>query len=453
MPVTGITAALSTFGKDEAVVHYFMTIWPLIESILEAFSKTTRLPIFVYVNDVNIFQSSIGAMPPFCAAMLGAPTTAARCIDDGARRARGDEPEVMKGLELCHAGMLNGRCIRTTCIGSLAVLFGARRATSPEADRRRQEVIRLAEQDDAAVARDLLTAEAADRDALEISLSDSNLMTAITEVVARLIDATVGFRVLTINMAHEISLVMLGLGLLSKEMGSLMTKREQSGTAESILARVAQRQQHIDSETRLGLYVVRNFLSYSSETRYGEVVRPQFTLLDIGALLREMIDLYERHAAARDITFDLSQLASLPRVHGSDMELRRLFHNILSNAVKYSYHSVGSSRRTVRIRSKVPYDPGFRSRRFAISFETYGLGLSKDELKSAFEAGFRGRQAIAEVPVGAGIGLSEAFKIMRVHKGSIRIRSEEVHRDADGRPTYLTIVDTIFPMSTGAPQS
>ncbi|MDT7687242.1 MAG: hypothetical protein QOE46_1, partial [Acidobacteriota bacterium] len=118
---------------------------------------------------------------------------------------------------------------------------------------------------------------------------------------------------------------------------------------------------------------------------------------------------------------------------------------ILNNAIKYSYHSIATAHRTIRIWSKVPFDPGFHQRRFSLVFENYGLGLTREEQRQVFRPGFRGKQAVAEVPIGAGIGLSEAHKIMRVHLGEIKFSSKELFEDGSGEPTYKTTVELIFP--------
>jgi two-component system sensor histidine kinase EvgS len=159
----------------------------------------------------------------------------------------------------------------------------------------------------------------------------------------------------------------------------------------------------------------------------------------------DMIDLHKRYAETKSISFDVGDLGDLPKIFGSEMEISRLFHNILNNAIKYSYHSVSAAQRTIRIRPKIPYDPGFRRRRFSIIFENYGLGISKSEGVSVFKPGVRGEQAIAEVPNGSGIGLSEALKIMQLHNGEIKIRSVKLHESSAGQHTYLTEVELIFP--------
>jgi signal transduction histidine kinase len=180
-------------------------------------------------------------------------------------------------------------------------------------------------------------------------------------------------------------------------------------------------------------------------------VKPRFEKLHLESVLREMAEIHELFAATKGISISVESLSDVPLILGSEMEIRRLFHNVLNNAIKYSYHSVPNAQRVVKIRSKVPYNPGFAGQKnFALTFENYGLGITESEMRSIFEAGFRGRQAMAEVPIGAGIGLAEARKIMKVHGGRIKLRSTPLHEGTDGTPTYLTTVDLIFPYEGAA---
>jgi signal transduction histidine kinase len=199
-------------------------------------------------------------------------------------------------------------------------------------------------------------------------------------------------------------------------------------------------------ECRLALFIVHNFLSHLSDHKYHEVVRTVSGTVNLGSLVREMLELYEPQAQRKGTSFETVGLDALPpTIRGHELEIRRAIHNVLNNALKYSYHSVGEARRTIRVRARAPYDPGFRERRLALQFENYGLGLSAEERRSALKPGFRGRQARAEVPLGSGIGLSEVAKIMKMHGGEVRIQSRELPPTRDGTATYLTAVDLIFP--------
>ena len=151
-----------------------------------------------------------------------------------------------------------------------------------------------------------------------------------------------------------------------------------------------------------------------------------------------------RSASGKGITIVCAEAPDKLWVRGVQAELSRAIHNVLSNAVKYSYHSTDYRHREIRMWWKVPYDPGFRAQRFSLTIQSYGLGVTQEEMKQIGKPGFRGKQAIAEMPIGSGIGLSEVKKIMALHAGEMKFRSQELHRGS-GEPTYLTEVELILP--------
>jgi signal transduction histidine kinase len=443
MSTTDLTLALQETSNDEALARHLLVVWPVVESILDAFSKATELPIFVFLNDKLVFRSPLVTMPTLCQKMLGSPDTELLCVADGSRRAKKDEPEISEGVQLCHAGMVNGRKEIETGIGTMVVLFGSKKSDSSEAIERRQKLIEKSKRFSPTISDDLRKASVEKTTSDSIDDRDIGLMDAISDILEQLFSATVGFRSLTINMAHELSVMMLAMGLLTGELGDDMRELQSFLTGDQ-LKDIPNTPALIYAQCRLGLYIVRNFLSHASETRYSEVVSPRFRVINLKDILEEMIELHRLSALRKGVLIDYEELDELPEFVGSDMEIRRLFHNVLNNAIKYSYHSVPSAQRTIRIRSKVPYDPGFRRQRFSIVFENYGLGLAEEEMKKVFQPGFRGQQAVAEVPIGAGIGLSEAIKIVKAHYGEIKLSSKKLFQDHN-RTTYLTSIEVIFP--------
>lgn len=449
-----ITKALDASVKDDAVARHFLVVWPVIEAILQAFSKANDLPIFAYINGQLIYHSSLEAMPQFCSLMLSSQETGSRCVDDGRRRAAKLEPDFEESIQLCHAGLLNGRREIDTGVGLLVILFGAKSSVGESALLRRSNVIETVAKQNAELSGKLKEASSTEgNQGTSIDSNDIALMEAITTILQRLLNATVGFRTQTINMAHELSLMMIGMGLWMDEMNVIVNNFHELPDAKSLTKDLIDTQSRIYTQCRLGLYIVRNFLSHASETRYNEAIKINFGRVDLKETLLEMVDLHSLYAAQKGVSFDSSGLNDLPSITGSDMEIRRLYYNVLNNAIKYSYHSIPNIQRTIRIRSKVPYDPGFKKRRFAISIENYGFGLTKEEISNVFKPGFRGHRAIAEVPIGSGIGLSEALKIIKAHKGEIRLASKELYEDEQGIGTYLTTVDLIFPYTIESPAS
>ncbi|MGH9799866.1 MAG: sensor histidine kinase [Blastocatellia bacterium] len=446
-----LNKALQDSAKDDPTITTFLGVWPNIESILTAFADATELPLFVYLNDINVYSSPVSSMPPFCREMLNS-NQSGRCYEDGARRAKREEPETDKGVQLCHAGMANGRReISIGGIGKLTILFGAKKAVDPDARARRKTLIQLIGNEDRELAERLEQANAADDKVELIADHDSRLMNAISSTIEKLLDATVGFQARATSMAHELSLMMLVVKYETEKLPYLLEDfTAQYPEHSPIVAELAEAGTSVYRQSQLGLYIVRNFLSNASEKTYKKVVRPQFSTISIGKVLTEMVELHKTQAAAKGINFEANGVENLPKIKGSEMELRRLFFNILNNAIKYSYHSTTSAKRYIKIKTKVPYDPGFQERRFAVSIENYGLGLLPNELHEIFKPGFRGKQAQEEVPTGSGIGLSEAVKIMRAHGGKMKFRSEAQHKGVEGMVTYLTTVDLIFPYDSGS---
>jgi signal transduction histidine kinase len=446
-----IVQALTESAKDDALVRQFIGVWPDIESILEAFSEATKLPTFVFFNNMHIFQSSLATMPPFCHAMLNSTQTRELCMGDGQLRLSGAVPymETTRSIQMCHAGMLNERREIETGIGTLTIFFGSKKSREPEAVNRREQLIQLTAASDASLSERLRVAADTETNSTdEFDTHDLELMSAITDIVQQLINATAVFRFLSINMAHELSLTLLNLGLISREIDALMGEAEELLPSGARRERLQSIREMVFTQCRLGLYIVRNFLSHASETRYREVVRPQFQPINLVKLLDETIRLHQFHAAEKLVEFE-NEIKELPNIIGVDMELRRLFSNIINNAIKYSYHSIPNAQRIIRVRSKVPYDRRPGHMRFAITFENYGIGLTEEERRKIFKPGFRGKQAINEVPIGSGIGLSEAEKIMRLHMGFIKLQSKELYKDQEGVATYLTTVDLVFPYTPG----
>src|SRR5580658_4074115 len=273
----------------------------------------------------------------------------------------------------------------------------------------------------------------------------TNLLKAVVTMVRRLFEAEVGVHMLAGNMAHEIALLLSGTGIAIKTIEIELAALKEKALPSAELKTLEEAHQQVLIESRLGLYLVRNFLSASSSTKYSRVVPMRSQRFAIGDILNEMLELYKRMAVRRGIEIRQIEVGPLPELRGDPDEIRRALHNVLNNALKYSYRSGPSAERHIRIRTKVPYDPGFRKARFGIEISNYGLGVSDDEQRKVFQHGFRGYQAVQEVAPGSGIGLSEVQKIMSAHGGMAKFASKLVHETGDGEQTYLTTVTLILP--------
>ena len=133
----------------------------------------------------------------------------------------------------------------------------------------------------------------------------------------------------------------------------------------------------------------------------------------------------------------------MPLVRIERNSFERILNNILSNAIKYSYHGItlddGERRqRAIRIWCRPRHD--LEGRMCMIAIQNYGIGIEAYETARVLEPGYRGRLAKREVQIGTGLGLSEAVKILKIHGGYLSFRSRVVHGE-----TYLTTVRIILP--------
>lgn len=123
--------------------------------------------------------------------------------------------------------------------------------------------------------------------------------------------------------------------------------------------------------------------------------------------------------AARDVKVLADQkkiTISLPpgvsaKIKGDENQIRRLFLNLLDNAVKYTPDG-GSV--TVDIADDHPY--------VRISFTDTGIGIPPEELPHIFDRFFRVDKSRGSVGFGLGLSISKA--IAEAHKGRIEVKSE-----------------------------
>jgi signal transduction histidine kinase len=457
MQTVNIEKILAEEIKDDSLSRHFIPIWSEIMRILDAFAMSTNLPIFVYFFNRMVYSSSVSSMPAFCQKMLNNPNTLVKCCDDGLIRAYSENENEDKSFLMCHAGMLTIRRELDTGIGTMIMLVGAKPSSILEAKEKRKEYLKLIQKKSnkhielgRVETKINLTKELTENQSMDFPKLEMDLLSAIIKLIQELLTATIGFQFHTINMSHELTLMLDGLGLTTARTQRLLEKARLSSNMDdeevAILDKAISNQKNIYQECRLGLLIVRNFLSHVSETRYKEVYSPRLTPINLHKLLVDIISLYQIKADSKKISIITENLSQLPEVYGIDLELRRLFHNVLNNSIKYSYHSVSEVNRTIKVGCNVPYDPGFSKPRFAVYFENYGLGFTSKEKQQIFQPGFRSQQARDEVPIGAGIGLSEVRKIIELHRGEIKINSKEVHLDIKGKKTYLTRVTLIFPV-------
>lgn len=135
------------------------------------------------------------------------------------------------------------------------------------------------------------------------------------------------------------------------------------------------------------------------------------TAIPLDELLEDLLDLYIPQAEQRQITlkFDLTANAL---VAGDAHELKRLFANLLTNALKYTpVHGA------VTLTSMTKQDD------VIVSVQDTGIGIAPEQLSFVFDRFWRADQARSYHNEGAGLGLSIAQTIAQKHAGTITVQS------------------------------
>ena len=132
--------------------------------------------------------------------------------------------------------------------------------------------------------------------------------------------------------------------------------------------------------------------------------------MDLLAELEETVLLFRERASREGLTVDYIENIYLPPIIGDPARLKQVFINVMDNAIKYSNPS-GVIHVEARLFGSI----------IKIVIRDNGVGISPDALPHVKERFFR---ANATRP-GSGIGLALADEIVRLHGGTLDIRSEE----------------------------
>ena len=134
--------------------------------------------------------------------------------------------------------------------------------------------------------------------------------------------------------------------------------------------------------------------------------------VDVAAVAADCCEIARVVAAERQITIEL-QILERPTIQGSALHLRRVFLNLVENAIRYS--PPGG---TVQVRVAREGD------RVVATIEDQGCGIDPADLPHVFEPFYRADPARARETGGTGLGLAIADQVVRAHGGRIDVASQ-----------------------------
>jgi signal transduction histidine kinase len=132
----------------------------------------------------------------------------------------------------------------------------------------------------------------------------------------------------------------------------------------------------------------------------------------IAALLRDVVAAAEGMAQPAGVAIELDLADNLPAVSGDEAALRRVFQNLVGNAVKY-----GAGARWVGVGAS------FTNGHVEVSVSDRGIGIAAAEQARVFDPFYRAPGVVAAQIQGAGLGLSLVKRIVEAHAGQVTLRS------------------------------
>ncbi len=134
--------------------------------------------------------------------------------------------------------------------------------------------------------------------------------------------------------------------------------------------------------------------------------------IPLDELLEDLVDFWEPQAVSKEIILK-SEISTEVFIKGEAIQLKRLFSNLLQNALYYTPKGG-----TIRV-SLVKLE-----RLVAINVQDNGIGIAPEQIPLIFNRFWRADRARNQREGGVGLGLAIAQAIARTHGGDITVTSE-----------------------------
>ena len=225
----------------------------------------------------------------------------------------------------------------------------------------------------------------------------NQLSVSYNRMLERLSDAFEIQRQFTANAAHELR---TPLALMQVQLDLYHSNSHPDNDADTVqmIKMVTEQNDRLNK-------MVKTLLDMSELQTVG---RDDEIILD--ALVDEVLEDLEPLAEGKNIRL-IGKCKDITMV-GSDILIYRLVYNLVENAIKYN-HSGGQVRVTADRKEKHVY----------LSVEDTGTGIPEELKERVFEPFFRVDKSRSRELGGVGLGLALVREIVRVHDGSITVKS------------------------------
>ncbi len=139
-----------------------------------------------------------------------------------------------------------------------------------------------------------------------------------------------------------------------------------------------------------------------------------FERVDLNTVLQSVGKKLEKFADKHAVTLAIEH-SELPLISANLTAIEQIFYNLIKNAIIYSKPEGGT------VNTKVTAT----ATHVTIAITDNGIGMSQRNLKHIFEPFFRINPDSSPSAAGTGLGLALVLEIMKIHKGTIQVESQE----------------------------
>lgn len=169
--------------------------------------------------------------------------------------------------------------------------------------------------------------------------------------------------------------------------------------------------QRIGNSVERLLNIVQD-LDSISQYESGEITL-SYSVFDINAVVREVIDLLDLEAEKKNAKLQLISSAQKVNVYADKQRISQVLVNLVSNAIYYSNRE--NALVTIQTRE--------HNGQVVIEVEDNGMGIKKDALPRIFERFYRVESSRSRREGGSGLGLAIVKHIMEAHRQTISVQS------------------------------
>ena len=225
----------------------------------------------------------------------------------------------------------------------------------------------------------------------------NQMSVSYNKMLGRLSDAFEIQRQFTANAAHELR---TPLALMQVQLDSYNSGQHPGNDADTVqtIKMVTEQNDRLSK-------MVKTLLDMSELQTVG---RDETIMVD--ALVDEVLADLEPLAREKDV--ELNGNCEAITIVGSDILIYRLVYNLVENAIKYNHPG-----------GQVTVSASRKEKHVCLSVADTGNGIPEELRERVFEPFFRVDKSRSRALGGVGLGLALVHEIVRVHEGSITIRS------------------------------